>query len=128
MSSIYSFTELESELKRLCRELNTAVDDYRKAGGDWARAENKYRKAKAVAFLNAEGTVDARKAQVDVACETERLQAHIAEAEREACKEAVQALRAQLSALQTLVRMNTAEAELTSAPQPRWSINADQRR
>jgi hypothetical protein len=75
---------------------------------------------KAVAYLNAEGTIPEKQAKVDQACDAERLQAHIAEADREACREHVHALRATLSAYQTLARTNQAEAEMSSLPQPQW--------
>lgn len=120
VSEIYSFTELDTELRRLCDELNQAVAELKDAGKGWAEKENAYRRAKSIAYLNAEGTIPEKQAKVDKACETERLHAHIAEAEREACREKVHALKSQLSAFQTLARMNLVEAEMSRAPQPSW--------
>lgn len=120
ISEIYSFTELEDELKRLCREINMSVVELKAAGRDWAEKENAYRRAKAIAFLNADGTIPEKQAKVDKVCDGERLAAHIAEAEREACREKVRAASAQLSAYQTLARMNLVEAEMSRAPQPAW--------
>jgi cell division septum initiation protein DivIVA len=120
LSEIYSFTELNDQLKDLTNKLLDAVNDLRTAGRNWAEAENNYRRAKSIAYLNAEGTIPEKTAKVDKVCESERLAAHIAEAEREAAREYVHALKATLSAYQTLARTNQAEAELASAPQPQW--------
>jgi hypothetical protein len=120
VNEIYSFAELDTELRRLCDDLNGAVADLKTAGRDWAEKENAYRRAKSVAYLNAEGTIPERAAKVDKVCDAERLAAHIAEAEREACRERVHALKSQLSAFQTLARMNLVEAEMSRAPQPSW--------
>lgn len=120
LAEIYNFGKLEEELERLADKLMTACDDLRAAGKNWATKENDYRRAKAIAYLNAEGTIDARKAKVDQACDRERLEAHIAEAEREACLEHVRSLRATLSAYQTLARVNQSEMDMAGLPQPRW--------
>jgi hypothetical protein len=118
---IYSFGEQSKQIEKLVSELLEANDDLRSAGKAWAVAENDYRRAKAVAFLNLkEGTIPEKQARVDQVCERERLGAHIAEAEREACIERVKSLRAAVSAYQTLARANEVEAQLSAAPQPRW--------
>lgn len=124
LDEIYNFTDLDRELHRLCNELFTAVDALRQAGRAWAEKVNQYRRAKAVAYLTSEGTVQARQAIVDRACDTERLQAHIAEAEREACLEHVRSIRAALSAYQTLARTNQAEMEMSHVAQPAWTGRA----
>ena len=120
VSDIYSFTDLDTELRRLCGELDKAGNELRSAVHAFAQTENDYRRAKSIAFLNAEGTIPEKQAKVDRACETERLKAHVAEAEREACRERVSSLRAQLSAFQTLTRVQLAEADMSRAPQPTW--------
>lgn len=121
VNEIYSFTEQAEQIERLVSELLKANDDLRAAGKNWAVKENDYRRAKAIAFLDLkEGTIPEKQAKVDRACENERLHAHIAEAEREACIERVKSLRAAVSAYQTLARANEVEAQLSAAPQPRW--------
>lgn len=112
--------EIEVELLRLTAELMAAVELQRAAGKEWGNAENDYRRAKSIAFLNSEGTVDARKAKVDQACERERLRAHIAESDKEACRATVYALETAISAVQTIAKCNLAEMAMTGLPQPRW--------
>lgn len=118
---IYSFGEQSKQIESLVSDLLAANEDLKSAGKNWAVKENDYRRAKAVAFLNLrEGTIPEKHARVDQVCEQERLAAHIAEAEREACIERVKSLRAAVSAYQTLARANEVEAQLSAAPQPRW--------
>jgi len=114
--------DLENELRRLCLHLETAQGQLRSAGLYYAKKESAYRKAKAMAQVKAEGkTVDDRKAQVDIACNEERLTAYLARAAKEASLENVRSIRAQLSALQSIAASVRSEMELASAPQPRWS-------
>ena len=118
---IYSFNEQSKQIEGLVSDLLAANDDLKTAGKNWAVKENDYRRAKAVAFLDLkEGTIPEKQAKVDKACEQERLAAHIAEAEREACIERVKSLRVAVSAYQTLARANEVEAQLSATPQPRW--------
>lgn len=121
INDIYSFTEQSKQIEKFVSELLQANDDLKTAGKAWAVKENDYRRAKAVAFLNqSEGTIPEKNARIDKVCEAERLAAHIAEAEREACLERVRSLRAALSAYQTLARSNEVEAQLSHVPQPQW--------
>lgn len=120
VSEIYSFDKTAERIERVAADLLAANDELREAGKSWAVKENDYRRAKSVAFLNAEGTMDIRKAKVDEVCERERLAAHVAEAEREACLERVRSLRAHLSALQTLANVTINEMRMADAPQPQW--------
>ena len=106
-----TLAELNNELIKLSRELGEALVRFEEACGDYARTENDYRHAKAVAYLKSEGTVDARKAQVDIACGKERLDAHIAEGLKESSRERVRGLIAQLSALQSVAASTRAELE-----------------
>lgn len=86
-------------------------DDLATNARDYAVKENAYRLAKANAMLKAEGTVDVKKAQVDLVTEKERLASHIAEGVLDATRERVRSLRAVLSALQTIANGYKAEAE-----------------
>lgn len=124
VDEIYSFSALNNELEQITTDLIKSCDELRAAGRKWATAENDYRRAKSVAFLQqTEGTVPTRQALVDKVCERERLAAHIAEADREACLERVRSLRSILSAYQTLARVNQTEIEMSGLPEPRWGIN-----
>lgn len=120
VSEIYSFDKTAERIEQIGNELLAANEELREAGRQWANKENEYRRAKAVAYLNAEGTIDARKAKVDQVCDEHRLAAHIAEAEREACLEKVRSLRAYLSSLQTLANVTITEMNMAQHPQPKW--------
>lgn len=93
-------------------DLRAANDELYKLSVEWAHAEDGYRKAKAVAYLAASGTINERNASVDKVCSSERLKAHLAEAEKEAKKELSRSLQAQLSALQTVAALMRAEMNL----------------
>lgn len=95
----------------LSRSLDEALSYLRQMASEYAVAEDKYRMAKATSYLEAAGTVDARRAQVDLATSTERVAAHIAEGMKQAALEAVRSRRQQLSALQSLLSAHRAEAE-----------------
>lgn len=110
--------ELQAELLRLSRQLEKAITYLREQAVESAHAEDRYRMAKAKAYLEAEGTVDARRATVDLATSQERVESHIAESLQRAALEAVRSRRQQISALQTLVSAHKAEAEfIRTGPQ-----------
>lgn len=92
--------------------LRQANDELYQLSVEWAHAEDKYRKAKSVAYLAASGTVAERNAHVDKVCSEDRLKAHLAESTKEAKKELVRSLQAQLSALQTIAALIRAEMHL----------------
>lgn len=97
--------ELVDELARLSQSVEKSLTRINVMATEYAIAENEYRKAKAVATIgltDADMKVDERKAHVDKACESERLRAHLAEANWRASIEAVRARRAQLSAMQSV--------------------------
>jgi len=101
-------------------ELDSAQDEHRKRSLEWVKAENDYRIAKATAFLSSEEkTVDAKKARVDIECETERLAAHNAEVLRDSALEALRTLRAQLNAFQTVAGLMKTEMEMADKPRSR---------
>ena len=110
--------EIHDEMRRLSQSLDKALTSLYEAGREWAQAENDYRMARAVAYLNSDGTVEARKSTTDLATSDERQRAHLADAMRQAALEAVRSRRTQLSALQTVVNALKAETELvTYGPQ-----------
>lgn len=106
-----SLQNLNADLQSTSKELLAECDALAKMARDYAVKENAYRLAKATAFLKSEGTVDARKSQVDKICEQERLESHIAEGVLDATRERVRSLRAVLSALQTIANGYKAEAD-----------------
>lgn len=104
--------EAYNELVRLSRELLTAVDELKRDAQDAARKGNDYRRAKALAFLDIQtGTVPEKQAKVDKACTDKRLEAHLAEAIKEASVERVRSLRTVISAYQSFCSGYRAEAE-----------------
>jgi len=104
--------ELEEKLLAAVAELRDASDDLTTHARDWAKADHYYRHAKAVAYLASDGTVQARQAHVDKVCKEEREKAHTADALREAVKEKVRALQAEISAYQTIAGLIRAEMGL----------------
>lgn len=103
--------ELEREMRSTSLELLKECDEQATKAREYALAENAYRMAKAQAYLKTEeGTVDYKKARVDIQTEKERLMAHIAEGLLDATRERVRSLRATLSALQTIAGTYKAEA------------------
>lgn len=104
--------QLAEELLNRSRLLDAAHDELRRCSYEYASAENAYRKAKALAYLAADGPVAQREAVVDTKCESERYHAHLAEGLRSAALEAVRSHRAQLSAIQSLMNAVRSELEL----------------
>ena len=105
---------------RLSRLIDDGVDYSKRAAVELADAENTYRKAKAEGWVqcprDAEGervwTAARREAWVNGQTADARKVRDLAEAMRDAAREAIRARQAQLSAWQTLVRAHQAEAEL----------------
>lgn len=112
--------ELEKEMRATSLELLKECDEQAEKARAYAVAENAYRMAKAQAYLKTqEGTVEFKKARVDIQTEQGRLAAHIAEGLLDATRERVRSLRATLSALQTIAGTYKAEAafdKTTSTP------------
>lgn len=110
--------QIEAEAIDTSRALTLAIGELRDASVRHARADDAYRCAHAKALLEAEGTVDSRKAQADLATSGERLEARISEGLKIAALEAVRSLRTQLSAWQSLMSAHRAEAEFVrTAPE-----------
>lgn len=103
---------MTQEMIRLSRLLDDGIKAMTQYAREYADAEDAYRMARAQAHAQTEGTVDERRAAVDLATSKERRAAHYAEAMKQAAVEAVRARRAQLSAWQTLAAAHRAEAEL----------------
>lgn len=115
--------QLNEKLMELCHALESAVADYEDAAREFALHEDEYRHQKAVSFLSivtVDGprpkkerrTIPAIEATRDIECREERQQAYIARANKEAAKERVLSIRAQLSAVQSVAASVRAELEL----------------
>lgn len=112
---------LSEELLKIHAELDKVQGDLENLTGEFVEAENAYRMAKAIAFLVAEGTVDAKKARVDIATEAERIRSHTAEGFKNAALERLRSLRAKLDATKALAYLAKAEVHSLEGPQPDWS-------
>lgn len=105
-------SELEEKLLATIAELRDASDTLTDLAREWAQADHAYRHAKAVAYLQSDGTVQARQAQVDLNCGKERNAAHSADALLNAPKEKKRALETEISAYMTLAGLLRAEMQL----------------
>lgn len=115
--------ELETGMRSVSRHIHEQLSELREQSLELAAAEATYRKAKAVAWVECpmdsdgtkagerEWTAARREAWVDAECADLRYVRDLADASRDAAREAVRSHRQQLSALQTLARAHQAEAE-----------------
>lgn len=103
--------QLTAEARRLSDLIDRGVSALRKAALDYAEAEHTYRLAKASAYLNVEGTVAEREAQVYESVGDLRRARDIADGERQAALEAVRSRRTQLSALQSILAAHRSEVD-----------------
>lgn len=102
------------EIERMISLLEERTDDFRTLAVEAAHNEVAHKRAYAVELLKArEGTVAEREATASLKCSDEYSLRRASEASRDACLEAMRSLRAQLSALQTLARM---EYDQSSSP------------
>lgn len=118
-------TEVPDEMKRLSRLIDGGIEALREQSRELADAENAYRKSKAQAWLKCptdehgvkagdrEWTAARREAWVDAETADLRRARDIAEGMRQAALEAVRARRTQVSALQSLLAADRAEAEFS---------------
>lgn len=112
MGDVITIHDLSVEMVRLSKRLDEDHEALVAASADWARKENRYRLAKASAYLAASGTVDERKSHVDKATDLERFECHLAEGQKVAALERVRSTRAQLSALQSVASAVRSEQEM----------------
>ncbi len=101
---------MSSEIERLIGLLELRTDEYRVYAVEAAEAEVDYKKSFALALLRADGSVAQREAEATLKADEELRKRRAAEAVRDSCLEAMRSLRAQLSALQTLARMEQDQA------------------
>lgn len=100
---------MSPEIERLCDLLESRTDEYRKVAVEAAHAEVAYRRSYAVEYLRSEGTVQQREATASIKAGEEYAARKNAEAIRDAVLEGMRSIRAQISALQTLARMEEAQ-------------------
>lgn len=93
---------IESEILRLCGLAEKATTELGKRARVAAVKDAAYKKAHAVAFLKAEGTVGEREAHAALDSDTEYAERRAAEAVLLAAQEAGRNYRAQLDALRSL--------------------------
>ena len=106
-------TDLVVEANRLSGLLDKGIAALREASVRHAQADHHYRKSRAIAYLQASGTVAERDAHADIETAEGRLDRDLAAGEAEAAREAVRARRTQLSAVQSLLNAHRAEAEFS---------------
>lgn len=119
----FTLTEAQTEMLRLSRAIDAGIEFSKQHAIELAHSEMTYRQEKAQAWLRCpnddpsvprgerEWTAARREAWVDAACAERRKERDLAEAMRDAAREAVRARQTQLSSWQTLVRAHQAEAE-----------------
>lgn len=115
--------EAFAEANRLSRLIDAAIEGLKNTSVEFARAEADYRKAKAEGWVRCpndeagvksgerEWTAARREAWVDADTADLRYKRDLADGMRQAALEAVRSRRAQLSALQTFLNAEKAEAE-----------------
>jgi predicted nucleic acid-binding Zn-ribbon protein len=104
--------EAIEDLRRLSRQLHGALDWLRDTAPDSADKERQYRKAKALAWVTrTEGTAAQRAALVDADTADLRYERDLTEKLERAALEKVRAIRQEISAYQSLMAANRAEAE-----------------
>lgn len=107
-----SATEIHGSMLRVARRLHRTVEEYQALAIENAQAQHQAKQAQAKAYLEVEGTVDHRRALVEIQCADVNLSARIAEAQEFAARKLLDTLRAELSALQSIASAYRAEAEL----------------
>ena len=103
-------TEVADEMRRLSRLLDQGLAALRDQSRELAEAEREYRRAKALAWVEAPaGTVPEREAWVNGHTAELRYARDLADGVRQAALEAVRSRRTQVSALQTLLNADREE-------------------
>lgn len=111
--SIITPQDLNAEMLRLSRELDTVHADLVQAGREHAEAEHHYRLTRAKAFLRAAGkTVADREAQTDLQCGEEMLARNLARARENAAMERKRDIRQSMSCLQSVASSVRSEVEM----------------
>lgn len=112
-----TISDLNNDLWAIRAELSSAHSEMERLIADWARKKRAYRVKKAQIFLQAQGTIDARKAVVDIACESEGLAADMAEGMMHSMRQRISSLQEEMAALRTMHASHRAEMELAKSPE-----------
>lgn len=102
---------MTQELMGLSRLINDAQQRLAKAEEDAARTRHRREHAYARAFLQADGSVDARKAQAALDTEQHSLDAEVAEATVRAARQEMRTISTRIEVGRTLVSSARAEAQ-----------------
>lgn len=106
-------SDMITEARRLSSLIDRGVDALRSSAAELAQAENEYRKARAAAWVAAEGSLAREiEANVDALTADLRMGRDLAEGQRQAALEALRSRRTQLSALQSILSASRSEMEL----------------
>lgn len=119
--------ELNTQLMAAAETLRVSLRELEERSVNYARAEQKYRMAKATAYLSTSGTVAEREARAENAINELRYERDAADGLKVSSLEAVRADRGILSALQSLAALYRAEAEFDrtgGSEQPQWGARA----
>lgn len=110
-SATLTLDDLVDKARTLERQLEAGLELLRSTAIDTAEAERAYRKSRALAWVEAEGTAAHREAQVDALTADLRFERDCQEGLKRAAIESVRARSQQISLLQSLLSAGRAEAE-----------------
>ena len=105
--------DLRAEVERLSDQIEDALDEIREASQDEAMREFQYRKARSEAWARTSGTAKEREDAVNDLTADYRYHRDLAAGRRQTALESLRSRRQQLSACQSLLGADRAEAEFT---------------
>ncbi len=113
--------DLQPRILDAIEKIAVAMDAQRAAAIEYANADHLYRQSQSIEFVRVSAlqpekgklTDPHKKALVDQACDKQMLRQRLAEAEKESATLLVRTLMTQISALQSLLNANKAEANAT---------------
>ena len=108
---------LSEQVLSTIAQLHTEQNRYEKACREYAAAHVQYRLRKAQAIIKADGAMVLREAEAQTAVQEEHSAYVVAEGKRGAMRERILTLRAELTALQSLLATQRAEWNAASAIQ-----------
>ena len=94
--------EIVKRLSELSRLLDAATDEVAILDEAAVKAKQAHEVAAARAYLTAEGSIEARKAQAVIACADLALESELAQAKHRACRERIRTIGTQLDTGRTL--------------------------
>ena len=109
--STLNLAEIEKEIMQRSHQLDAGINALNTAARAYAEADHTYKKLYAEAFLTSEGAGVMREQVATQAALQARYEANLAEGVMKSAAAAIQARRAQISALQSLLAAHKAEAD-----------------